>query len=251
MNNLTWHKDAQHNFGDDINPYLYEKIVGKPPNYIPLSESTVRFMAIGSVISAANDMTIVWGTGSMFCNTKITGQPEMRAVRGPLTRRVVLASDIKCPEVYGDPVLLIPRYYNPTIEKKYKVGLIPHYIDHNKIDIVPGDKDAIKISIGLGIEEFIDTVKSCESIVSSSLHGLIIADAYGIPCRWAEVSSNVAGDGFKFKDYFGSIGLKPYAPLNLRNMPVVSSKLLMDNIMKYDVNIDLDKLMRACPFYRK
>lgn len=250
MNKLTWHKDAKANFGDDLNPYLYEKIVGKAPMYIPLNNGGERFMAIGSIISAANTGTIVWGSGAMFDNNRLSGQPIIKAVRGPLTRNIVIASGIKCPEVYGDPALLLPRYYNPKTEKKYKVGLIPHYVDHNTIDIKE-DNTAIKISIGTNIEEFINVVTSCECIVSSSLHGLIIADAYGIPCRWAEMSSNVAGNGFKFKDYFQSIGVTPYAALNLRDVKVVESSTLINSINPYKVNIDLNKLMTACPFHRK
>lgn len=56
----------------------------------------------------------------------------------------------------------------------------------------------------------IESLLSCRRIASSSLHGLILADAYGIPSAWlmAEADkggSRPKGGEFKYYDYFASI----------------------------------------------
>ena len=87
---------------------------------------------IGSIIeSLANKESIIWGSGAMYGGEKVLYEKPKKvlAVRGPLTRKYLLSQGVDCPEVYGDPALLLPKIYNPLIEKKYKLGVIPHNID--------------------------------------------------------------------------------------------------------------------------
>lgn len=62
----------------------------------------------------------------------------------------------------------------------------------------------------------IELIASSEYVLSSSLYGLIVADALGKPNRWLLLSRLVGGGGFKFRDYFsafdqaeGSMHLEP------------------------------------------
>jgi pyruvyltransferase len=71
------------------------------------------------------------------------------------------------------------------------------------------------ISIRSGIEEFVDQIVGCELVVSSSLHGLIAAEAYGIPAVWIELSDRVLGAGFKFHDYFLGSGRVVEGPIRV------------------------------------
>ncbi len=79
-------------------------------------------------------------------------------------------------------------------------------------------KDVIIIDPFLAVEDFIDQVNACDKIFSSSLHGLITADAYSVPSQWVEFSRDrIGGDRTKYLDYYMSIGLDPIIdPLDLR-----------------------------------
>ena len=52
---------------------------------------------------------------------------------------------------------------------------------------------------------WVDELCACEYVISSSLHGLILAEAYHIPTLWATFSDNINGGTFKYMDYYKSI----------------------------------------------
>jgi hypothetical protein len=69
---------------------------------------------------------------------------------------------------------------------------------------------------------------SCRSIASSSLHGMIFADAYGIPNVWFHLRSNLLKtyclrattfihDHFKYFDYFESVGRHCAEPIEVQD----------------------------------
>ena len=52
---------------------------------------------------------------------------------------------------------------------------------------------------------WVDELCACEYVISSSLHGLILAETYHIPTLWATFSDNINGGTFKYMDYYKSI----------------------------------------------
>lgn len=239
MDNLYWMEGT--NFGDAMNPYLYEKIVGRKPKRVVAKYRASHYMGIGSVLNNGNEHTVAWGTGLAWNRDVVHPKVDIRAVRGPLTREIAIRNGCSCPEVYGDPALLLPRYYNPIIEKKYKLGIIPHVIDHHLINPLEG---SMIINLNDSTEKVVRDLLECEKVVSSSLHGIIVADAYGIPAKWVEFSNRVLGDKTKFYDYFDSVQVPRYDPVDFRK----SRDMSLISIPEYDITIDLDKLMDACPF---
>ena len=246
-----WFSDAN-NFGDVLTPHLFNflgvnKLVKIDTQYYAFE----NYITIGSILSKANERSIVWGTGfisedSYFKN----GKPKkVCAVRGPKTRKKLLEFGVKCPEVYGDPALLLPRFYEPKKEsKKYKLGIIPHYIDKDNewLGLIKRE-DVLIIDIqNKNIFEFIDQVNRCEKIISSSLHGIIVGDAYGIPSLWVEFSQKIMGKGFKFLDYFQSVGRKDKVAIMIDES--ISIKYLLNCFYHYEIQIDLTKLIESCPF---
>jgi len=164
----------------------------------------------GSVMHFTKNDSIVWGTGCIDKNMVGEKPKKVYSVRGPLTRQELLKKGIECPEIYGDPALLYPMIYNPKIEKKYKWGIIPHYIEFESdkdLNVLRNlENQGFKIiDICAGEKEFINQLLEVENIVSSSLHGLIVADAYGIPNARVNISNKLIGGHFKFKDYCLSV----------------------------------------------
>lgn len=200
------------NYGDLLSKYLYQKITGvKPTWYDPINEqSKPHFFAVGSILNFAKSESIVWGSGIINSNHKVSNC-DYRAVRGPLTRKRIVERGYHCPEVFGDPGLLLPEFYNPKIEKKFELGIIPHFGDLKIVkSLVKNSSIKIIELLTNDIEKTTREILECHNIISSSLHGIIAAHAYGIPAVWVKFSNNLFGDGIKFKDYFASVGLSEY-----------------------------------------
>lgn len=192
------------NFGDMLSPILVKAMSGRP---VVFKQNSPQLFAVGSLLKFAKAGDIVWGAGFIHENDRAHKGIDLRAVRGPLTREILLNQGIACPKVYGDPGLLLPVIYDQPVQKKYQLGLIPHYVDLPLLrKMLPrlNKKHVCIIDIRAGVEEVIKMTRQCEVILSSSLHGIILAEAYGIPAAWVDISDNVVGNGFKFHDYYAS-----------------------------------------------
>ena len=61
----------------------------------------------------------------------------------------------------------------------------------------------------------IDQICSCERILSSSLHGIITSDAYGVPNCWIELTGKISGGHFKYYDYASSVDRQFDKPIQI------------------------------------
>lgn len=249
------------NFGDMLSPYILEKISGKKCVYQEQSEDITTIMAIGSILGTDVSNSVVWGNGFAwkYNDTEVVTKPlDICAVRGKLTRDKLIENGIDCPEVYGDPALLLPKFYNPKIEKKYRLGIIPHIVDYEEVckhyeDILPDDVTIIDLRLLITdntIESVIDKILECEKTISGSLHGLIVSNAYGVDSLWVEFSKKIQGDGFKFWDYFSCTDVKPYLPINPMETDE-SLESIISRIPKCNITADLDSLYNSCPVVNK
>jgi len=258
---LAWWFDLRKNFGDAINPVLIRYLSGETPKNVScrpwrklkqlITKEPVYFV-VGSTLQWADRYSIIWGAGFISNRWKLRAKPqEIRAVRGPLTRKIIINQGLECPEIYGDPVLLLPRFYYPKIKKKYKLGIIPHYIDksHPLLENFKNISDVLILDIEEDTRKFVRDVLSCECIASSALHGLILADSYGIPSTWIKLSDKVLGKGFKFRDYFASVHRQDKEPVILNKHTKIED--ILNSFKNYKIDIDLETLLDSCPFYKK
>lgn len=251
---ISFNRIKHENYGDDLNYYIIKKLTGK--NIINIRDTFIKwkinYMFIGSILSMSYKNTIVWGAGFISKSTKIKNKPlKIYAVRGKLTRTLLIQQGIECPEIYGDPALLLPYIYNIKKEKKYKIGIIPHIVDQeNSILLNWFNKTEYKSKMILldsynRFEDIINDILECEIILSSSLHGLIISDAYNIPNVWVKFSNKITGGKFKFLDYFSSVKRKDLIPYEIRTTNDINS--IIDNFEWSPIEFDYESFINSCP----
>jgi pyruvyltransferase len=255
---LWWHlNDGMPNFGDILNPYLARHISGKDIEWTPIRRFSLYKVnvAIGSVLGIVNRTCVVWGAGIIHRN-ELFGNAKFLAVRGPLSGERLVELGYPNPGVYGDPALVLPFYYSPKKKNRYRVGIIPHHVDYDFVKSkVKSENIRVINLVNPNVEEVIDEIVSCDYTVSSSLHGIIVSHAYGMPSLWVEFSKNLYGDGVKFEDYFYSVGINPYQPVDLSNyIPNEDEIIKMINDSPRASTIQgnfkeiVEKLLRVCPF---
>ena len=251
---------AKENYGDMLGKYLVEKISGKQVEFAWPKRHSYKdlfspiYVTIGSILTHVNKKCIVWGSGIISKKHPVK-EAEFLAVRGPQTREFLIDKGYQVPEIYGDPAILLPNYYNPSITKKYKIGLIPHYNDYEVAKkLLKGVQGIIVIDFMTNdVEKTTCEILACERVVSSSLHGIIISHAYGIPAVWQKFSDKVFGDDIKYQDYMESVQLSFYKP-EIRQTRYTYSELEM-LFTSYPSLPDAQKmenikigLLETCPF---
>lgn len=232
---------GKRNFGDELSKYLVEKITGRKVVYARKNESN-KLLAIGSIIDreSAYCNSDIWGSGCLTKNamTKVKYFPLSRylkqlfsrksrihAVRGPLSRELLIDTEFSVPEVYGDPAILMPLFYEAKGVPCNDIGVILHQThDTQETNQALKANGFRYISIcregEKEIEAFIDEVASCRMIFSTSLHGVIIAQAYGVPAQWLRIAGQPihADEEFKFNDYFLGAGQICQTPLTIKSV---------------------------------
>jgi pyruvyltransferase len=194
---VAWWKDYN-NFGDWLTPFLLEKMGIK---YKWAEWGDAEFLGVGSYLERVPKeyKGYVWGTGKIFEESKIDlTQAKVLAIRGKLTKEKTITD---C-TTFGDPGLLCKYYCPPDIEKTRDIGVIAHWNDpetklHNMENLL--------IDVTGYIPDIIKQTASCKKIIASSLHGLVLADALGLPRMWVDTPAN-PGEGFKFHDYQSVFG---------------------------------------------
>ena len=203
----------------------------------------------------------VWGTGFLNYNSCPDNDFLFRNVhicslRGRLSKERVekiLKTRLNVP--LGDGGLLADRWIGNNIKKKYVIGIIPHFREQDS-QLIKQLKNHYSNSIIINLRDkpmdVVHQIAECETILSSSLHGLIVADSFHIPNQHImlyEYGEKMKGDGFKFEDYYSSYGLKDN-PLRLYQHQVFPSiDEIVDNylIKESDVEEKKNQIFDAFP----
>lgn len=205
-----WQQKEFVNFGDYLSLKIVERIVNGPVVvYKKTKVAKKKLLALGSILYFANTDDVLWGTG---CNLKHTNKEDynfssldIRALRGPLTKEFLEKTfDIESPNVYGDPALLFP-YLFPEFkrkkEPKHEYIFIPHLYEIGRFTNCSSD---LIVYPTQPWNQVIEKILDSKFVISSSLHGIIIAEAYGIPARYLRLSEKEPL--FKYQDYYLATG---------------------------------------------
>lgn len=273
---LNWCRGIK-NFGDELSPYVVSKITGRKVKYATQEETSLY--AVGSILNydVLRGNNIIWGAGTLtanalkllpkifpvnrnipkairriFCRKSL--KADVRAVRGRLTRKYLIESGVECPEVYGDPAIVLGRYFQPDVYPIYDVGIILHHsqekafgqLDFNKFSM---RRISVKCPSVESVETTISEICHCKKIFTSSLHGLIVAQVYGVPAQWIQIKgARIHNDPFhKFYDYFSGVGL----PLERPSLLSVERIGELKDYMPKKVIINdkcIDSILSAFPY---
>lgn len=215
--NLHWYSirsdDGTENLGDYLSVIIVKNLLEKKN----ISEhkklyKTKHLYAIGSVIFYGFQNATVWGSGLLheapLYRTPFIYHLDIRAVRGPLTRESLLKNGFQVPEIYGDPAILLPIFYksvkNENDKKKYIV--IKHKNSTEKVE-----KSNVVNILTNNWKKTVDEIINAKLVLSGSLHGIIIAEAYGVPAILVNSLMDPKDkDLFKYKDWYYSTGRKNF-----------------------------------------
>lgn len=216
MKKIFYHCQRK-NFGDMLNEHIIPVIFHEGIEYSSPEECDI--VSIGSILGnfiknsnfcssfnkniKSKKPCFVWGTGLIEpIKLDLIRPLDILAVRGKFTGDI-----LEYKGVYGDPGIFCDELIDPQ-EKKYKLGIIPHYIDYN---LVKARKDnEIIINMLDNPIRILKLISQCEYVVSSALHGLIAADSLRIPNAHIKLSDNVVGNDFKFKDYYSAYDIEHF-----------------------------------------
>jgi len=264
------HPDA--NLGDALSAVVVAAIAHLPIIRTAFSADTERLAAVGTIGHALHFGKVhLWGTGfdmqrdrtGALLGYQIPDDTELvaHAVRGRRTAAALRAKGISVPEAYGDPVWFLPKIFPDAGRKEWDLGVIVHISELDTPDaaalvratierykIPPEFADRVRIintytpaSIA-GLRDKVEEIVSCRRILSTSLHGLVIAETYGIPCAWFATYAGASGlleiEGaqpidHRMKDFYSGVDrdhvLSYLQPLNVLTDWADAIRFLDDN----------------------
>ena len=199
------------NVGDVASKLIVSKLLGRDVLVFgPDPLHAPNLLGIGSILNWADANSIIWGSGCIAPDALPLERPRaVVAARGPLTCQELQRIGVPAPSAIGDPGALIGDLYpQPKQPEPNLVAIIPHYADlaHPYVEAAR-EQRALIINPLTPLRDYLDALSMAEVIITSSLHGVVFAHALGRPAAWIELSDQVIGGGFKFRDYFASVGL--------------------------------------------
>ncbi len=206
---LLCHKPAVPNFGDDLNEVLWPTLA--PGLFAP--DDDKAFVGVGTIVGidpGRSTKLHVFSSGAGYTSLqRWRGRDvEYHCVRGPVTARVL---GLDADKVLTDGAVLVPNlaeFRHAPSDRQGGVVVIPHF----ETIAFPGWIEAAQMA-GLDLvdprgtpKEVIGALAGARLVVTESLHGAILADAFGVPWRPFAVSRNFSTA--KWADWAASLDLE-------------------------------------------
>ena len=190
-----------------------------------------------STLDSSNNATISTGTTNTVTVHSVRGPDTVQAIKihcgdggkSSTNKNMIRVgnsneNDIDIIPPHGDGGFLIPYIFpeysyhdnqngnNATITTMIEKCAILHFFDeyeagrntNYRSDVDKSVPPEGRLPIIQSWQTMVRNMTNCQMIASSSLHGVILADAFGIPRRWIHRNTNILP--FKFYDYFRSSG---------------------------------------------
>lgn len=225
------------NLGDSLGPLLVaafsDREVTRPH---PWSWGH-RLITIGTAAHLVRRCVAdLWGTGAPGSNDPFAMQRHFQgqhftrlvphALRGPFSAALLAAAGHRMPLAMGDPAWLLPKLWpKPNRTPHFELGVVIHvsemaaphpdappHPEFLRYAVPPGLAGTVRIintfhSLdALAMRAKLDEMLDCRRILSTGLHGLVLAEAYGLPCATFDIH---AGESRR-------VGLTTQAPLDHR-----------------------------------
>ncbi len=237
------------NLGDALSPVIVSALSGLPIVHQRFDSASERLASVGTIGHGLKNGSVhLWGTGidgkrhPYHRHLTYYERPEnteftIHALRGPFSARVFEKQGIPVTDAYGDPVMLLPKIMSPATEKTHELGIVVHISELRELKdgaavrnelgryYIPEDlRDSVKIITTLtdanltALEDRVREMTACKRILSTSLHGLVIAETYGIPCAYfrpfgrgplqVDLMDEQVFLDHRVRDYYAGMGLK-------------------------------------------
>jgi succinoglycan biosynthesis protein ExoV len=208
---LYCYRDPIGNFGDDLNLWLWPKLV---PGILDDDDGRL-FIGIGTLLNhrvPALPEKVVLGSGVGYGRRPVVDDRwTIYGVRGPLSARMMELG----PELaLTDPAMLVGQVETFKGEKCYGISLMPHHRSAGRVDW--------KRYCGLAGVHYLDPcgsvldvlkgIKRSHIVVTEAMHGAIVADALRVPWIPLRLYEHVLP--FKWEDWCASMDV-PYEPVTL------------------------------------
>lgn len=181
---ITYFKGKYQNFGDDLNPWMWPKIL---PGFFDQDESTA-FLGIGSIIGERefdkSVKKIVFGSAFVpeyHDKPDITGSDwNIYFVRGPRTAKLL---GLPPEKVVGDSAILLRTLIQQKHNQNGVVSFMPHWesLEHGNWEEVCRLAGITLIDPRRSVEEVIEALLKSKLIIAEAMHGAIVADALRLP----------------------------------------------------------------------
>jgi hypothetical protein len=213
------------NMGDLFGPVIVAAHTGQPVEYAPSTSFRQRMIAVGTIGHMQRFGRVdVWGAG--FGGLQPSGfqvpagfrSPPLtrfmpHALRGPFSAAILRQGGYAVPDVYGDPAWLLPRTWpGQGVTKRWDLGVVIHlsevegrepsaaarseFLRYAIPEELRGSVTLINTVVERGIDPLrtrVEDILACRRILSTSLHALVVAEAYGIPCAGFDIHAGPSG----------------------------------------------------------
>lgn len=209
------------NVGDLVSVYLVERL-GRKPTHRVNSIALPHLTAVGSTIGSSSKASYIWGSGSINGKRpfRSVDPAKIFALRGMRTKELlekITGQMLNVP--LGDPAILMPDFYDRSVPISHSIGIVPHFDEFATVKrLLKNGREEVKlIDPRQSPETFMDEIRSCKAIMSSSLHGLILANAYEIPTIWFSATDALIGGQWKFHDYYSASDAPEQSPVLIKS----------------------------------